>query len=61
MSVTSTCEFIDGVSVSRAGFYEWRTRLDSVHTVRRRALRDMVTAVFEANHRVYVTAASTRS
>lgn len=44
------CEWL---SVSRSGFYEWRTRPASATAERRERLKKMITAVFEYNHGCY--------
>lgn len=41
------------LGVSRSGYYEWRNRADSAAGKRREELTQMITAVFEHNHRAY--------
>lgn len=41
------------LSVSRSGFYEWRTRPASATAERRERLKKMIEAVFEHNHGCY--------
>lgn len=64
--MTAKYEFIDGekdsyavskmctwLGVSRAGYYEWRTRPESATTTRRAKLKTLIKAVFEVNHQTY--------
>ncbi|HIW62081.1 MAG TPA: IS3 family transposase [Candidatus Stackebrandtia excrementipullorum] len=39
--------------MSRSGFYAWRGRTESATHQRRAGLTQMITAVFEHNHRTY--------
>lgn len=48
--VTKMCHWL---GVSTSGFYDWRSRPESVTAARRRELVDVVRAVFEANHQRY--------
>jgi putative transposase len=49
-SVVFMCRML---SVSRSAYYEWKDRPPSATTTRRERLRQLITAVFEANHGTY--------
>jgi putative transposase len=49
-SIVFMCRML---KVSRSAYYDWKDRPPSVTTARRERLKQMITAVFEANHGTY--------
>ena len=49
-TITCMCQWL---WVSKSGFYEWRSRPDSVTAQRRKLLKIKITALFEANDSAY--------